>query len=130
MGAAPQLTSIIESALIATALRLSVSIARSTFPVTRPPIGEPEQSAELIVANMLYGLVGTWPSGNKVSVESFRSWSSFKVGAPETQELTAKTVIGKAQAINVQGTLFFMCGRFSDKLIKASDWLVPLGPSR
>src|ERR1022692_3384455 len=48
MGAAPQVTSIMESALIAAALRLSVSIARLTSPVTRPPIGDPEQSAALI----------------------------------------------------------------------------------
>jgi hypothetical protein len=95
MGADPQLTAIIESALIATALRLSVSIARSTLPVTRPPIGDPEQSAELIAANTVYGLVGSCPTGYTVSVESLCSWSSLRVGAPDTQELSAKTTSDK-----------------------------------
>jgi hypothetical protein len=55
MGAAPQLTSMIESAFIATAFRLSVSRARSALPVTRPPIGDPEQSAALNDPNTMYG---------------------------------------------------------------------------
>src|SRR5258708_18680637 len=109
MGAAPQLTSIIESAFTATALRLSVSIARSTLPVTRPPIGDPEQSAALMVANTLYGLVGSCPRGYKVSAESLCSWSSFRVGAPETHELNAKTLISQAQLIrSIQCALLFM----------------------
>jgi len=87
--------SIIESALIATALRLSVSIARSTLPVTRPPPGDPEQSAALIAANTVYGSAGSWPRGYMVSAESLRPWSSFRVGAPAIQELNVKTAIAK-----------------------------------
>jgi hypothetical protein len=132
MGAAPQLTSIIESALIATALRLSVSIARSTLPVTRPPIGEPEQSAALTVANTLYDLSGSCPRGCTVSAESLCSWLSFRVGAPETQELKAKTAIGKVQLIRgIQGALLFMCYMLPlMKIFTAPDWAASLGPSR
>jgi hypothetical protein len=93
--AAPQLTSIIESAFIAAALRLRVSIARSTLPYNLPPHGAPEQSAALMSASMLYGFSGSCLRGYTVRLESLCSWSSLRVGAAETQELNAKTATGK-----------------------------------
>src|SRR5580658_9600620 len=109
MGAVPQLTSIIESALIATAFRLSVSRARSARPVTRPPIGDPEQSAALKFPKTVYGWAGVCPSGYVETEESLCSWSSLRLGGPDTQELKIRTAIGEKKIIrDTWGAFLFM----------------------